>query len=785
MLGIGTSLTASGAGQGAAGVPPQLADLGWATVEGVTASGTDQSGVAYVVVPAGTAEVGLAGDLGGAQIDPVRTGGAYGATQGYDGRITGSYDAGLAAAFPAAMGAGQVLVRGRRLDPVVGPDGFLEGFDVLHVLSREPGADEILSSAVGWTGRGAPEILPFDAPARLAELATWDAAGLAFPAYGTLMAALEKYPLVFGQNSHTASHAGYERLTPSGADGSPGVGYAFSVARVQVVALFALTADPSPYTPAERLALYRRIVRIGLDTVEPILGSGAPLPGDGGHNQAGIAFGIEALRATGRTDRIAGFRAGFGGSLGQYFRIDQAFLDTQLVPHDDLTRNCLSRRRTLGDQGAAGAGEVMVPARFGGAGGVHGDWYQVNIPPGSVLTRESDGATAIVRAETDGSHTAFPNLSGNKNVDVPFRLRIDAQPATPFAAGDVVHIQWPPGVWELGAAAWALRGLARPSYVTPSAENDYTTLRSEGAQALWLDMQGLLPANMRDVLDFAGWADADPAWPLQWGSGSANLGTGDIGAHVWRNVLGNAPAPDTPGTYDPVSLYASSEMGMFAIPDATGVTDSASGSGTPTLDGMVGALLDRSPNGRIGRAYNTVNRPIWRQTAGGLHYLEFDGTDDFMEIGNLAWTNTGYTLVAAVSLRSFKATDHIVDADGSPRVAQLLSLSAGVPRSIAFNTAGEAFSANGAHALTANTPCVLTGMADYAGNVVCRIDGVAGTPVAFAGTGQTASTDKFFIGRRSTTYSAIDLYGFALIDRPMTPTELADAEGYMAERMPA
>lgn len=90
-------------------------------------------------------------------------------------------------------------------------------------------------------------------------------------------------------------------------------------------------------------------------------------------------------------------------------------------------------------------------------------------------------------------------------------------------------------------------------------------------------------------------------------------------------------------------LFSNGEQGFFYDPnDLSTMYQDAAGTVPVTAAGQpVGLILDKS--GRNNHAYQTTSasRPILRQNAvTGANYLEFDGSDDFLQIANIDFTAT-------------------------------------------------------------------------------------------------------------------------------------------------
>lgn len=87
-------------------------------------------------------------------------------------------------------------------------------------------------------------------------------------------------------------------------------------------------------------------------------------------------------------------------------------------------------------------------------------------------------------------------------------------------------------------------------------------------------------------------------------------------------------------SWSPDFLFDASQVGVWYDPSdlATMWTDSIGGTAAAAGD-PINVIEDKSGNNLHGYAPSSAGRPILRQTAGGLYYLEFDGADDYLQIG--------------------------------------------------------------------------------------------------------------------------------------------------------
>lgn len=122
-----------------------------------------------------------------------------------------------------------------------------------------------------------------------------------------------------------------------------------------------------------------------------------------------------------------------------------------------------------------------------------------------------------------------------------------------------------------------------------------------------------------------------------------------INARVLAATVPVVPAPFTPASLSPTAWYDPSDLAT--VWEDSGRTIPAS------VNGVVGALDDKSGNGRHLVQATTAAKPMLRQSA-ALYYLEFDGVDDAMASTatvNLAVFSTlGFSLAfTPVAIASF------------------------------------------------------------------------------------------------------------------------------------
>lgn len=132
---------------------------------------------------------------------------------------------------------------------------------------------------------------------------------------------------------------------------------------------------------------------------------------------------------------------------------------------------------------------------------------------------------------------------------------------------------------------------------------------------------------------------------------------------IMRAILGARVG----GAFDPLSLFATGEVGVYYDPsDMSTLFQDSAGTTPVTAAGQpVGLMLDLSGNGHHASQPTASNRPIL-QESGGKYSLKFDGVDDFMSNAAIDFSGTdkisawvGITrLSSSVSLAIETATDH-------------------------------------------------------------------------------------------------------------------------------
>lgn len=108
-----------------------------------------------------------------------------------------------------------------------------------------------------------------------------------------------------------------------------------------------------------------------------------------------------------------------------------------------------------------------------------------------------------------------------------------------------------------------------------------------------------------------------------------------IGSHV-GGVLLNA------STFTPASLFTNNGPGAWYDPsDLSSLAQNSDGTGSVSENDIIKYVGDKSGNGNHATQSNGSKAPVLRKDANGKYYLEFDGTDDVLEVPAIDFTGSG------------------------------------------------------------------------------------------------------------------------------------------------
>lgn len=460
-----------------------------------TSWGNYDDGPAWVVIPSGTDTVtavtpGQATDgsgdaLNGIMLNPQMTSDST-PEQGYDERA-GVYNSLLNETLPLTIQAGDVVVWVDSTSSFTTRSGMFDGIAALYVLASAP-TNNFSPAAIGWSGRSGLTDYSVDIDTWYTNRTVYDSTGIDFPPYATLIAQMGQFNPTIVQ-VWSVVDGGYQDFSPFGFGNSnqSNSNYGTYISEIMGTALLAVASNV--YSESEIKTIATWIICHGIQWGDPMLYSGNGFPADGGHyqwHQGAVAF---ALSMTGRSSELDDIMSISPGNFEQAFQITAGMFVEEFVPHSDANRSNMYRLRTLPTQTGA-SDEVTIPYNQGGQ--FSGDWYQVNIPAGSVCRNESGTKTATVASDTPFTPSSGAT-TGTTNVPLTG--------TSPFVASDIVYFEFPEGTVALNDFDWALRGFepTTKQNFSPAAANTYRGIASWGGQIMGMRAQGCFPASMYAV----------------------------------------------------------------------------------------------------------------------------------------------------------------------------------------------------------------------------------------------------------------------------------------------
>lgn len=211
-------------------------------------------------------------------------------------------------------------------------------------------------------------------------------------------------------------------------------------------------------------------------------------------------------------------------------------------------------------------------------------------------------------------------------------------------------------------------------------------------------------------------------------------------------TAGTAPLPQ----WSSVALFVRAD-------DTASMFQSNAGTGAITADGQpVGNWRDLSANGfHLTSAADDTTRPTYR-TAGGLHWVEFDGVNDLLrrlDAINL-WDTVGYTLMIAVQGTANAANRYLVAEGHDPDNSTIFG-AVGSQSTTATSSAHLYRSQSPATTVLTNGSVTSTNafsgdkvltVIDDGASVIDYVDGVAGTSRAYTRGTNAFTMNRFALG---------------------------------------
>lgn len=251
-----------------------------------------------------------------------------------------------------------------------------------------------------------------------------------------------------------------------------------------------------------------------------------------------------------------------------------------------------------------------------------------------------------------------------------------------------------------------------------------------------------------------------------------------------------------PSRWTPRSLFQSGIDGCWYDPsDPNSLWTDSIGGTNATVGSAVQVMEDKSGKGRHMTQATSANRPILRQTAGGLFYLEFDGTNDAMGVaGSTAnWGTVSDGVVIAGYREVTRQASNLFALSDINTASQRWSAHAPWSDGNVYFDAGGATSPNRVSAAwshAAGTDVVATFKCSTTDSE--QSVRVNGSSVASDATGHSVVTGSgtgkdFYIGAADdaaavTNHMAMRLYNFIFVKDALTTTERDNAEDFVAAR---
>ena len=240
------------------------------------------------------------------------------------------------------------------------------------------------------------------------------------------------------------------------------------------------------------------------------------------------------------------------------------------------------------------------------------------------------------------------------------------------------------------------------------------------------------------------------------------------------------------------SIFASNEQGFFYDPnDLSTMYQNAAGTIPVTTAGQpVGLIRDKS--GRNNHAFqtNSTSRPILRKNAvTGANYLEFDGSDDFLQTDSIDFTATDkVSLFAGVRRLSDAGVSTIAEFSANSALNTnsfyIVVLSNGAPQ---FNSRGSGNSATvSSQRFPAPASVVISSVGDISGKV-SKIRANSGGYTVNVGNQGTGNYGNYplYIGRRGGAGLPFNghIYGLIGIGKLVSDNEIVNIEKELAKRV--
>jgi hypothetical protein len=246
------------------------------------------------------------------------------------------------------------------------------------------------------------------------------------------------------------------------------------------------------------------------------------------------------------------------------------------------------------------------------------------------------------------------------------------------------------------------------------------------------------------------------------------------------------------GAFNPLSLFSGGVAGAWYDPSdlSTLFTDSAGTTPVTTVGDSVGKILDKSGNGSHATQSTSGSRPTLQQTAGGLYYLDFDGTDDFLVSSAMNFTGTDKMFFCAGLRKDSDAADGVFaelsTGAATGRIGIHVPWDAGLSRYLLRSTGTITVSCNTTLvAFNAPNTAVLSAIGNISGDsAILRLNGVQRNSITTdQGTGNYGN-HALYIGRRGGTSFPFNgaMFSLVIAGKLASSVEISNAEKWVNKK---
>lgn len=248
-------------------------------------------------------------------------------------------------------------------------------------------------------------------------------------------------------------------------------------------------------------------------------------------------------------------------------------------------------------------------------------------------------------------------------------------------------------------------------------------------------------------------------------------------------MMGNA-------RFSPIELFSGSEFGgWYDVSDLSTLWKDTAGTSPVIADGdAVARVDDKSGNGLNLIQATSANRPLYK-TSGGLHWLDFDGTNDSLETATFTTTlgtgggYIGLSLDPTSDQSSLDLYEEYNTSDNTERIAIVADTRTTPNRFMFFRPDGVGDDAQDLNAKL-NTGSVVLEFNDDGTTGTAYKDGSAQTDTISTNEGFGGTSHRVSLGVAPLVGANFQgkIYSVFTIDRELTSEELASINTYLTEK---